>query len=110
MLPPTDDLLDRLIRSARIRAETEVMLRPAEESVTSLICTESRGADIVLMGLRAVDSGQETSYSRRLAEFVRDLPTVLFVRSAGEFRGRLLGDGPDDVRATHEGRGPDRNG
>ncbi len=110
MLERNRILLDRLIRSARIRAETEVMLRPAEVSVTSLICTESRGADIVLMGLRAVDSGQETSYSRRLAELVRDLPTVLFVRSAGEFRGRLLGDGPDDVRATHEGRGPDRNG
>ncbi len=110
MLERNRILLDRLIRSARIRAETEVMLRPAEVSVTSLICTESRGADIVLMGLRAVEPGQEASYSRRLAEFVRDLPTVLFVRSAGEFRGRLLGDGPDDVRAAHAGRSSDRNG
>ncbi len=90
-------LLDRLIRSARIRAETDVMARPDDVPIASLICSESADADIVLMGLRAVAPGEEAAYARRLAEFVEDLPTVLFVRSAGEFRGRLLGNGADDT-------------
>ncbi len=96
MLDRNRALLDRLIRSARIRADTDVMLRPADVSVTNLICAESQGADVVLMGLRTVEPGEEEAYARRLAEFVEGLPTVLFVRSAGEFRGRLLGDGPEE--------------
>lgn len=51
---------------------------------------------MVLMGLRSVDPGDEMDYAERISEFVEALPAVLFVRSAGEFRGRLLGDHNDD--------------
>jgi potassium/chloride transporter 4/5/6 len=87
-------LLDQVIRTARIPAETMVLVRRVGQSVEGLIRERSAGADVVLMGLRANRPGEETEAAHRLAELVEGLPTVIFVRSAGEFRGRLLGDQP----------------
>ncbi len=85
-------LLERVIHSARISADTEVMLRTPGSSVLAMITEQSKQADVVLLGLRSVERGDEMEYADRISEFVEALPAVLFVRSAGEFRGRLLGD------------------
>ena len=85
-------MLDQVIHAARIPAETEVIVRRGGQSIQSVIRERSERADVVLMGLRANQPGEEFEYARRLEELVEGLPTVIFVRCAGEFRGRLLGD------------------
>jgi hypothetical protein len=90
-------LLDTLIRTARIRAQAEVLLKPSDATVMQFIAEQSRNADVVLMGLRSVKPGDEAEYAARLEESTLSLPSVLFVRSAGEFRGRLLGDQPQEA-------------
>jgi hypothetical protein len=67
-------------------------VRRSGQSVQDLIRERSENADVVLMGLRASQPGEELETARRLDELVDGLPTVIFVRSAGEFRGRLLGE------------------
>ncbi len=53
-------------------------------------------ADVVLLGLRGNDPGEEHEYAERMASMLEGLPTVLFVRNAGEFRGQLLGNTEDN--------------
>lgn len=88
-------LLRQVIRAARIPAKTEVIVRPPNQSVQTVIRDRSRNADVVLMGLRANRPGEEVDYATRMDDMVDGLPSVIFVRSAGEFRGRLLGDDHD---------------
>lgn len=92
MMERNEIMLDQMIRSARISATPEVMLHSSDVPVMERIQEQSRNADVVLLGLRPVKPGDELDYADRLNEFVEGLPTVLFVRSAGEFRGRLLGE------------------
>ncbi len=87
-------LLDTLMHTARIRAQAEVILKPPDITVMALIAERSTIADVVLMGLRGVKPGEEAEYAARLEQSTQMRPSVLFVRSAGEFRGRLLGDQP----------------
>jgi hypothetical protein len=84
--------LERVIRNARIRADVDVIRKPEGISLSDLITSQSQDADVVLMGLRAVASGEEAGYAARLDDLAEGLPAVLFVRSAGAFRGRLLGE------------------
>ncbi len=103
MLERNRRLLDQVVRSARIRAKTDVRRKPDGVSVLDLIKQESEEADVVLLGLRSVKRGEEAAYAQRLSEMIDGLPSVLFVRSAGEFRGKLLGDQtepPGGVRTT----------
>jgi hypothetical protein len=85
------DLLDQLTSAARIDATINVILKPDGVSVADVIYEGSRNADVVLLGLRGTEPGEEDAYTRRMATLVDGLPTVLFVRNAGEFRGQLLG-------------------
>lgn len=83
-------MLERVIRSARIEADIEVMRLPEGLAVSDVISRGSQDADVVPMGLRDVRPGDEADYADRLNELAAGLPSVLFVRSAGPFRGRLL--------------------
>ncbi len=96
MLERNTLLLRRVIQAARIDASVDVILRDSDAPIMSMIAERSRDADVVLMGLRSVKPGEEAEYADRLTGFVAVLPSVLFVRSAGEFRGRLLGDDAAD--------------
>ncbi|MDH3284996.1 MAG: Na-K-Cl cotransporter [Acidobacteriota bacterium] len=90
MLQRTKLTLDKMIKSVRIDARPEVILKPEGTNIQDLIHEESRGADVVLMGIRETAAGQETEYAKRLGELVRGLPTVILVRNAGMFAGELL--------------------
>jgi hypothetical protein len=92
------ELLAQLTSAARIDATINVILKPDDASVADVILEGSRNADVVLLGLRGTEPGEEVAYTRRMASLVEGLPTTLFVRNAGEFQGQLLG-------ATMEGRG-----
>ncbi len=91
----TERSLEELLERSRIRAETTVLPRPTEKTVQEVIQEESCDADLVLMGLQAVDAGQEGSYATRLQSLVGDLPTVILVRAAGPFAGHLLSSSSD---------------
>jgi potassium/chloride transporter 4/5/6 len=85
------ELLEQLTSAARIDATINVILKPEDVAVADVIYRGSRNADVVLLGLRGTEPGEEAAYTRRMAMLVDGLPTVLFVRNAGEFRGQLLG-------------------
>ncbi len=110
MLERNQALLHKVIGASRIHATASVILKPPDISVMSMIFEQSRNADVVLMGLRSVEPGDEAAYAERLDEFIASLPSVLFVRSAGEFRGRLLGDQPDEKSLEEPGASEGRNG
>jgi hypothetical protein len=82
--------LSDLIPETRIHAETEIILKPAEQSITEIIHTHSREADLVLLGLMQPEPGTESEYADRLTEMVKGLKTTIFVRNAGRFAGHLI--------------------
>ena len=82
--------LKDLIERCRIKADAKVIQRAAGETVQSIIQAESRDADLVFLGLQRTQPGEEEAYYGRLQELVGDLPTVILVRAAGDFAGRLL--------------------
>jgi amino acid transporter len=82
--------LANLIPEARIHAETEIILKPDDKSITEIIHAHSRGAEVVLLGLMEPPPGAESEYADRLTEMVRGLRTAIFVRNAGQFAGDLI--------------------
>lgn len=84
-------LLDQLTTAARIDATINVILKPEGATVQEIIYAGSKSADVVLLGLRGTEPGEEHDYTLRMASLVEGLPTVLFIRNAGAFRGQLLG-------------------
>lgn len=85
-------LLRRLISTSRIDARAEMIVMPPGSKVHNIIRQRSADADIVLLGLRGTSPGDEAKYAERITKMAEGLPTVLFVRNAGAFRGQLLGD------------------
>jgi hypothetical protein len=92
-LNPTDwseSRLAELLERSRIDAVPEVIEADAGTSIQQVIHERSRTADLVLMGLRKPEPGDEHGYARRLTDLVGDLPTVILVHAAGPFAGQLL--------------------
>ncbi len=92
MLQRNETLLNAIVSNARIPAEVELILKPPDQSVQEVMCERSHDADVVFLGLRSVSLGGEAEYAQRIEALLCDLPTAMLIRSAGEFRGRLLGD------------------
>lgn len=90
--------LEELIVRCRIKAEPHVLIREGEQRIHEIIQEHSREADLVLLGLRAAQDGQEAAYAERLETLVGDLPTVILVRAGGEFAGKLLEAGGEMKR------------
>jgi hypothetical protein len=82
--------LAKLLPEARIGAETEVLVKPAELTITEILHRISADADVVFLGLQEPDRGEEGPYADRIIELAGGLNTCIFVRSAGEFAGRLV--------------------
>lgn len=101
MMQRNRSLLERVIGAARIDAQIEILPKSNELSISELIFRESQNADVVLMGLRATAQGDEADYARRIEGLADGLPSVLFIRSAGTFRGRLLGEQPDEINGRN---------
>jgi len=82
--------LDDLVAEARIEAEAEIIVKPAGQKVTEIIHSTSAGADIVFLGLMEPEPGQEAQYADRMETLAAGLGTVVFIRHAGEFSGKLI--------------------
>jgi hypothetical protein len=84
------EALDHMTTEARIEAESEVILKDADRTVTEIMHDASRGADLVFLGLAVVPPGEEDAYAARLEEFIEGVPNAVFVHSAGPFAGQLI--------------------
>jgi amino acid transporter len=84
------DGLAKLLPQTRIGAETEVLVKPDELSITEILHRISADADVVFLGLQEPEHGGESTYADRITELAEGLNTCIFVRSAGEFAGRLI--------------------
>jgi potassium/chloride transporter 4/5/6 len=82
--------LAKLLPETRIGAETEVLVKPADSSITEILHQTSANADVVFLGLQEPKPGREAAYAERIVELAQGLNTCIFVRSAGEFAGRLI--------------------
>ncbi len=82
--------LGKLLPETRIGAETEVIVNPADRSITSVLHEISANADVVFLGLQEPEEGGEAGYADRIIELASGLNTCIFVRSGGEFAGRLV--------------------
>ncbi len=82
--------LGRLLPETRIGAESEVIVKPEGKGVRQVMQEVSRDASIVFLGLKEPEEGAESEYADRIAELAEGFPTAIFVRSAGEFAGRLV--------------------
>jgi len=82
--------LGELLSEVRIKADTEVIMKPEGRTIASVIHEQSAGADLVFLGLREPGPGKAADYARRLEELAEGLNTTVFVRNAGEFAGRLI--------------------
>lgn len=84
------DGLQSLLQEIRIRAETEIITKPANESIANIIHRGSATADLVFLGLQDPQVGGEAAYAKRMEELAGGLNTTVFVRNAGEFAGKLV--------------------
>jgi amino acid transporter len=82
--------LSELIPSARIAAETQIIVKPVDRTVAEVMYEHSRDTDIVFLGMRDPEPGTESQYAERLVELASGFNTTVFVRNAGEFAGYLI--------------------
>jgi hypothetical protein len=82
--------LAELIPETRIQADTEVILKPEDQSLIELMHAHSHDADAVFLGMKEPEVGGEADYAERLSKLADGLQTSIFVRNAGEFAGRLI--------------------
>jgi hypothetical protein len=82
--------LANLLPETRIGAESEVIVKPADRSITEVLHDTSADADVVFLGLQEPEPGEEAAYADRIIELATGLNTCIFVRSASEFAGRLV--------------------
>ncbi|MCK5036234.1 MAG: hypothetical protein KAS73_10105, partial [Candidatus Sabulitectum sp.] len=82
--------LSDTISSVRIKAEAEVIVNNTRVTIAEVIRNHSSQTDITFMGLMIPESGHEHEYSKKLIELSEGLQSVVFVRNASEFSGKLL--------------------
>jgi len=82
--------LAKLLPETRIGAESEVIVKPPDRSITEVLHRTSANADVVFMGLQEPEVDGEGAYADRIIELASGLNTCIFVRSAGEFAGHLV--------------------
>ena len=82
--------LEEFMSEARIQADTEVLVRPPEQTVVEVMHSNSDSTDMVFLGLQDPKSGTESEYARWLNEVAGGFQTTIFVRNSGEFAGNLI--------------------
>jgi hypothetical protein len=83
--------LRHLIEETRLSAEPTVLLRPKDAPIREIIRGESAFADLVFLGLKDTEPGEEESYADHMTALAEGLPTVFFVKNSSLFVGELIG-------------------
>ena len=82
--------LEKLISDSRINAEADVIVKPAGQTIASVIHQYSQNSEVVFMGLMIPKVGEVSEYADRLIDLASGLKTTIFVLNAGEFAGDLI--------------------
>jgi len=85
-----NESLTNLVTETRIEADTQIIVQPPDSGIYDIIWEYSGDADIVFMGLNIPESGSEAQYAAKMRHIASGLKSVVFVRNAGEFEGRLI--------------------
>ena len=78
----TEEELNEMLSDARIGADVKV-LPPlsGDQTIQQLIHEESGESDLVVLGLRFPEEGQESTFMTRMTSFMENLPTTVLVKS-----------------------------
>jgi amino acid transporter len=78
----TENDLDDMLSDARISAEVKIHPPLSEDkTIQQLIHEESGESDLVVLGLRFPEEGQESTFMTRMTSFMEHLPTTVLVKS-----------------------------
>ncbi len=84
------DSLNELVPATRIKAVTEVVVKPPDKTVAEIMHSYSGNSDVVFLGLMEPKPGAEAEYAQRLIDLAGGFKTTIFVRNSGEFAGHLI--------------------
>ena len=79
-----------------------VLVKPRDVPVATLIQRESAEAEVVFLGLASPPPGHEAEVAERMEALAGELPVVFFVRNASMFIGDLL-ESPEEEFASPAG-------
>jgi len=82
--------LDELLPELRIKARTEVLIKPDDMTVREMIFAHSQDADVTFLGLPVPEVGGEAEAAQRMADMAEGLSTVFFVNNSSPFGGELV--------------------
>jgi len=82
--------LDELLPELRIKARTEVLIKPDDMTVREMIFAHSQNADVTFLGLPVPEVGGEAEAAQRMADMAEGLSTVFFVNNSSPFGGELV--------------------
>jgi hypothetical protein len=78
----TEEDLSKMLEDARISAHVKVLPPLVKErTIQQAIQEESGEADLVVLGLREPEEGQESTFMTRMSSFMEGLPTTVLVKS-----------------------------
>ena len=86
----SEKFLQELVDEIRIDAEIRVLLKDPEQKVADVIRSESKDAEVVMLGLATPERGKEAEYAQRLEALSEGLTNVFFVKNASLFVGDLV--------------------
>jgi hypothetical protein len=81
---------ESMFSDLRMDVALDVSIRPPESSGIEVLKALSKQADLVFIGLRVPAAGDEHVYASTILKMVEGMPTVIFVRNASRFHGRLI--------------------
>jgi hypothetical protein len=87
---PMAKKLDELISDVRIKSRAEVLVRPPEMAFSEVFNSVSQKVGVSFLGLKIPDPGEETDYASRLNQLADGRQTIILVRNAGPFAGKLI--------------------
>ena len=90
MRAKTQNHLDELLPELRIKARSEVLMKPDNMTVREVIFAQSRNADVTFLGLPVPEEGGEAEAAQRMASMAEGLSTVFFVNNSSPFGGELV--------------------
>lgn len=98
----TDRRLSQLLPNIRMEVDVNVLVKPRDVPVATLIQRESAEAEVVFLGLASPPPGHEAEVAERMEALAGELPVVFFVRNASMFIGDLL-ESPEEEFASPAG-------
>ncbi len=82
--------IDSMLKEIRIKAECHAFVKEADISMSELIHSHSKEADVVFLGLGFPEPGDELDYVERMENLAGDLQVVFFVKNSSLFVGQLM--------------------